>query len=266
MMARVILFSIGVFGSLLYINSRMQELVRKRKARLAGEPEVLTEKDKINAVGGHWVLKDLEGRDFGSYNLAGNYYLLYFGFSLCPDICPISLMKLTKAIRHIKNTKEGQQYYKIKGVFVTVNPEMDTAPKLAEYCSMFDKELIGLRENSNTAPNLQNMLRVFKVPVGLNEEERQAIKRYFSKKKEGEGRLERFKFWKREPEFDPIEGMMNDHSRVFYLMAADNRFLAFYSIDIDERELAQQVIEDVSYDLGNMYIGSGKRPPSNNYR
>ena len=107
MMARVILFSIGVFGSLIFINNRMQELVRKRKARLAGEPEVLTEKDKINAVGGHWLLKDLDGKDFGSHNLAGNYYLLYFGFSLCPDICPISLMKMTKAIRHIKNSKEG---------------------------------------------------------------------------------------------------------------------------------------------------------------
>ena len=79
---------------------------------------------------------------------------------------------------------------------MTVNPESDTAPKLAEYCNMFDRDLLGLRENSNTAPNLQNMLRVFKVPVGLNEEERQAIKRYFSKKKEGEGRFERFKFWK----------------------------------------------------------------------
>lgn len=57
--------------------------------------------------------------------------------------------------------------------------------------------------------------------------------------------------------------MMNDHSRVFYLMGADNRFLAFYPLDIDENELAQNVIEDISYDLGNKYIGSGNRPPEN---
>ncbi len=62
---------------------------------------------------------------------------------------------------------------------------------------MFDPTLLPLRENSNTAPNLQNMLRLFKVPVGLNEDEREAIKRYFSKKKENESRFERFKFWKR---------------------------------------------------------------------
>ena len=132
---------------------------------------------------------------------------------------------------------------------------------------MFDSTLLPLRENSNTAPNLQNMLRLFKVPVGLNEDEREAIKRYFSKKKETESRFERFKFWKRSQEFDPIEGLMNDHSRVFYLMGADNRFLAFYSIDMDERDLAQNIIEDISYDLGNKSIGTGTRPPvNNNYR
>lgn len=106
------------------------------------------------------------------------------------------------------------------------------------------------------------MLRVFKVPVGLNEDERDAIKAYFDNKKSKEGRFERLKFWKRR-EFDPIEGMMNDHSRVFYLMGADNRFLAFYPLDIDENELVHNVIEDISYDLGNKYIGSGNRPPEN---
>jgi len=104
----------------------MTQLMQKRKARANGEEEILTEKDKINAVGGPWLLKDLKGKDFGSSSLQGNYYLLYFGFSLCPDICPISLMKMTKAIRKIKNSKEGKQYYKVKGVFVTVNPEYDT--------------------------------------------------------------------------------------------------------------------------------------------
>lgn len=102
----------------------------------------------------------------------GNYYLLYFGFSLCPDICPLSLMKLTKVVRRVLQTKEGRQYYKLKSVFVTVNPQMDTPEKLREFCSMFDDNLIPLRETSNSSENLQNMLRVFKVPVGLNEDER----------------------------------------------------------------------------------------------
>jgi hypothetical protein len=56
---------------------------------------------------------------------------------------------------------------------------------------------------------------------------------------------------------------MNDHSRVFYLMGADNRFLAFYSLDMDETELMQNVIEDISYDMGTKYMGSGNRPKPN---
>lgn len=154
-------------------------------------------------------------------------------------------------------------YYKLKGVFVTVNPEMDTPSKLKEFTEMFDSELIGLRDVSNSSENLLNMLRIFKVPVGLNEDERQLIKQYFDKKKSNEGRFEKLKFWKKNSGFDPLEGMMNDHSRVFYLMGADNRFLAFYPLDIDENELAQQVIEDISYDLGTKYIGTGTKPPTN---
>ena len=107
------------------------------------------------------------------------------------------------------------------------------------------------------------MLRIFKVPVGLNEDERQAIKNYFDRKKEKEGKLEFLKFWKRNPKFDPLEGMMNDHSRVFYLMGADNRFLSFYSLDLDENDLMQNIIEDISYDMGSKYKGTTNRPKSN---
>lgn len=56
---KVGLFSFIVFGSMIVINNYMSDLVKKKKARLAGEEEVLTEKDKINKVGGHWLLKDL---------------------------------------------------------------------------------------------------------------------------------------------------------------------------------------------------------------
>ena len=56
---------------------------------------------------------------------------------------------------------------------------------------------------------------------------------------------------------------MNDHSRVFYLMGADNRFLAFYSLDVDENDLMQNIIEDISYDMGSKYKGTTNRPKPN---
>jgi len=127
---------------------------------------------------------------------------------------------------------------------------------------MFDEKLIGVRSESNDDENLKDMLKLFKVPAGLNEHEREAIKSYFEGKPLKEGYFRRLKFWKRKEKFDHLEGMMNDHSRVFYLMGPDNSF-AFYSLELDENELANAIIEDISYNFGTKYIGSGKKPPRN---
>jgi protein SCO1/2 len=85
----------------------------------------LTEDEKKIRIGGYWALKDLDGNDYSSYKLEGSYYLLFFGFSLCPDVCPLSLMKMTKAVNKIRNSNEGK-FFKLKPVFVTVNPDYDT--------------------------------------------------------------------------------------------------------------------------------------------
>jgi hypothetical protein len=63
---KVLAYSVVVFGSMYLIHSRMQKLLNERKAIREGVEVEMTEKDKINAVGGPWVLKDLNGRDFGS--------------------------------------------------------------------------------------------------------------------------------------------------------------------------------------------------------
>ena len=54
---------------------------------------------------------------------------------------------------------------------------------------------------------------------------------------------------------------MNDHSRVFYLIGPENQFLAFYNLDVELNELATNVMDDMSYDLGIKYVGSGNKPP-----
>lgn len=101
---------------------------------------------------------------------------------MCPDVCPISLMKMSKAIRKLKRTSESKQYFKLKGVFVTVNPDIDIPVVLKEYCKVFDDNLLGLRAETSLSPNLQSMLRLFKVPAGLTDEERAVIKKYFMEK------------------------------------------------------------------------------------
>jgi hypothetical protein len=66
MILRVLIFSTIVFGSMWQINKWMTKLVDERKAIKSGKEVVMSEKDKINAIGGSWLLKDLNGKDFGS--------------------------------------------------------------------------------------------------------------------------------------------------------------------------------------------------------
>ena len=116
---------------------------------------------------------------------------------------------------------------------------------------MFGPELLVLRETSDDAPNLQKILRQFKVPAGLNEAERAQINKIFmseaEKQKEASwfGRLSSF--------MSPSQQTMTETetgSKVIYLMAPDNKFLNFYRLELAERELAYQLIEDISYDIG----------------
>ena len=81
-----------------------------------------------------------------------------------------------KAIRILKNTSEGKQYIKPVPIFVSVNPKYDTPERLAKYRDdLFGPELLVLRETSGDSPNLQKILKNFKVPVGLNDAEKQKL-------------------------------------------------------------------------------------------
>lgn len=72
---------------------------------------------------------DLNGNKYSNLNLKGSYYLLYFGFCNCPDICPNSLHKLSKAIENVKVMPEAK-YINLKSVFVSVDPDRDTFDRI----------------------------------------------------------------------------------------------------------------------------------------
>ena len=70
-------------------------------------------------------------------------------------------------------------------VFVSTNPKYDTPERLVKYRDdLFGPELLVLRETSSDAPNLQDILRKFKVPVGLNEDEIKHMNEFFKSEAE----------------------------------------------------------------------------------
>ena len=69
----------------------------------------------------------------------GQVVAVYFGYTFCPDVCPISLAKLNRA-----RTMLGEDADQVQVVMVTVDPARDTVEVLEEYMSNFDESFIGL--------------------------------------------------------------------------------------------------------------------------
>merc|ERR1711915_366943 len=115
------------------------ESVKKEKAELKKKEE-----NKIigqAALGGDWELTRLDGTRGGSKDLAGNFALLYFGFTHCPDICPEEIEKAIKVVDAID--EDDKITKKLIPVFITIDPERDTAAILKDYIAEFSPKMVG---------------------------------------------------------------------------------------------------------------------------
>jgi protein SCO1/2 len=81
-------------------------------------------------IGGSFELIDTNGKTFTDQDLIGKYYLLYFGFTHCPDICPEELSKIAEVIELVKKTIPEAP---IVPVFVSCDPERDSPPIIKSY-------------------------------------------------------------------------------------------------------------------------------------
>lgn len=79
------------------------------------------------------------GQRYSTKQLRGTPYVLYFGFTSCPDVCPLGLTVVRDALNSDPALKD------IPAVFVSLDPERDTAEVLDGYLAFFHKNLIGLR-------------------------------------------------------------------------------------------------------------------------
>ncbi len=115
---------------------------------LAGAPGAETVYVRLppgqTTYGGPLRMTDHHGRPFDVERLRGRYALLYFGYTDCPDVCPMTLVRVSRAIAALGARGEG-----IVPVFVNVDPvlasDMEGAiDRLAAYVGFFDPRMIGL--------------------------------------------------------------------------------------------------------------------------
>lgn len=156
-------------------------------------------------------------------------------------------MKMVNACARIKRSNESQ-YVACRPVFVTVSPDTDSPKHLRDFQNIFDPtaNLLVLRDESNKSPNLQKMLRSYKVPIDFTPDEIEKINKYFDKMHKKEKKW--YQVWKRKQSY--TQAYDTKHSRVIYLMGRDNKFLHFFDIDVTPDALYESVVDEISYDVG----------------
>lgn len=83
--------------------------------------------------------KSADGKDFALDKLRGKVVVLEFGYTSCADVCPVSLALLKEARERLGPLRD-----KLQVVFITVDPQRDTAPRLKAYLEQFDPSFVGL--------------------------------------------------------------------------------------------------------------------------
>lgn len=92
-----------------------------------------------SSVGGPFSLTTAEGKTLTDKDLRGAPFLVFFGFTHCPDICPTKLFEISEVLR-----AAGAKGEKLRALFISVDPERDTVETLKSYLGSFDPRIIGL--------------------------------------------------------------------------------------------------------------------------
>ena len=145
---------------------------------------------QIAAIGGPFKLTDQNGRTVSDQDLKGRPFLVFFGFTHCPDVCPTTLFDVSELMRSL-----GPDADRARALFITVDPERDTPAVMKDYLSSFDPHLAGLTGDAAGIAAVAKAYRVYYKKVPLDQ-----------------------------------GGYTMDHTAIVYLMDKDGRFVAPFSL------------------------------------
>lgn len=94
-------------------------------------------------IGGPFTLVDQNGKAVRDGDFAGKYRIVYFGYSYCPDVCPVDVQNIALAMRSLDSSDPGLSA-RIVPIFVTVDPVRDTPPVLKQFAAAFYPRLVAL--------------------------------------------------------------------------------------------------------------------------
>ncbi len=116
-------------------------------------------------IGGPFTLVDHQGNNVTHETFHGKYMLVYFGYTFCPDICPMELQIMSDALDGVPPTILAD----ITPVFITVDPDRDTVDILAQYVAAFHPKMIGLTGSDAQIKAVKKAYKVYAAKEKLAE-------------------------------------------------------------------------------------------------
>ena len=158
------------------------------------------------SIGGDFALIDKTAKLVRFHDFAGKYRIVYFGFTFCPDACPLDVQKLMQGYAKFAKA-EPEVAARVQPLFVSIDPARDTPAAVGEFAAAFSPRLIGL---TGSVAQVSEAAKMFKA--------------YYSKG---------------EPTKDG--GYLMDHSRIAYLMDPAGKPLALLPIDQSADAVAESL-------------------------
>lgn len=112
-----------------------------------------------STIGGDFALTASDGRTVRWDDFAGKYRVVYFGYAFCPDVCPTDMQRVAQGLKVLK-ASDPELAAKIQPIFITIDPERDTAKVVGEFAAAFSPDIIGL---TGTPDQIAAAAKTFKV-------------------------------------------------------------------------------------------------------
>jgi protein SCO1/2 len=152
-------------------------------------------------IGGPFALVDQDGKPRTDADFRGKFLLIYFGFTYCPDICPTDLQNIGLAMDRLGKAGDG-----VQPLFVTLDPERDTAEHLKDYVALFHPRMVALTGDAAAIGKAADAYRVYYARVPT---------------KSGDYTV--------------------DHSAFIYLVGRDGKYLGFLPPGTDGDRIAEAI-------------------------
>ncbi|MGD0721295.1 MAG: SCO family protein [Roseiarcus sp.] len=150
-------------------------------------------------IGGPFALQGPDGRIVTDADMKGEPFLVYFGYTHCPDICPTTLAQMSDVLAKLPGKP-------VRALFITIDPERDSAQSLKDYLDSFDPRIIGLSGDVEAIAKVEKAYRVYA---------------------------------RKGPAENGGYGM--DHSSIVYLMDAKGRFVEAFNLERKPEESANEL-------------------------